>query len=124
MNPITGLLYISNTIFKGIDDMCKKYLISNSLNSNYNLGFLEDDYEELQILLGIALEDCNEGSINEIWEVKHIQSTTNHSQFVVLLDNSLHYCTCFYLIYAGFYSEEDLVAFNNSQESFIQVVQE
>src|SRR5439155_16276731 len=32
---------------------------------------------------------------------KHIQSKTK-SQFVVLLDNGTHYCTCLYLIYAGF----------------------
>ncbi|RIB09588.1 hypothetical protein C2G38_2044192 [Gigaspora rosea] len=44
-------------------------------NSNYNLGFLEDDYEEPQILLGIALEDCSEGSVDEIWEV--VQSEDN-----------------------------------------------
>jgi len=31
MNPTTGLPNISNTIFKGVDNMCKKYLMPNSL---------------------------------------------------------------------------------------------
>ena len=63
---------------------------------------MEDDYEQPQILLNMALNDCSDGVIKEIWEVKHIQSTTNQSQFVVLLDDGTHYCTCLYLIYAGF----------------------
>jgi len=63
---------------------------------------MEDDYEEPQILLDMALKDCSDGIVKEIWEVKHIQSKTNRSQFVVLLDDGTHYCTCLYLIYAGF----------------------
>ncbi|CAG8712938.1 22600_t:CDS:2 [Dentiscutata erythropus] len=46
---------------------------------NYDIGFIENDYEELQVLLNMALEDCSESKVNEIWEVKYIQSTTNHS---------------------------------------------
>jgi len=53
---------------------------------------VEDDYEEPQILLNMALKDCSSGIVKEIWEVKHIQSKTK-SQFVVLLDNDTHYCT-------------------------------
>jgi len=63
---------------------------------------MEDDYEEPQILLDMALKDCSDGIIKEIWEVRHIQSKTNRSQFVILLDDGTHYCTCLYLIYAGF----------------------
>src|SRR5215469_11992615 len=66
------------------------------------MGFMEDDYEEPQTLLNMALKDCSESTVNEIWEVKHLQATTNHSQFVLLLDDGSHYCTCLYLIYAGF----------------------
>ena len=58
------------------------------------MGFIEDDYEEPQILLNMALEDCSSGVINEIWEVKHLQSTKNHSQFIIILDDGTHYCTC------------------------------
>src|SRR5436190_18914357 len=50
----------------------------------------------------MALEDCSEGIVSEVWEVKHLQSTTSHSQFVVILNDGTHYCTCLYLIYAGF----------------------
>src|SRR6266542_1071459 len=63
---------------------------------------MEDDYEEPQILLDMALKDCSDGIIKEIWEVRHIQSKTNWSQFVILLDDGTHYCTCLYLIYAEF----------------------
>src|SRR5688572_13372165 len=63
---------------------------------------MEDDYEEPQTLLNMALEDCSDGFVEEIWEVKHLQSTTNRSQFVLILNDGTHYCTCLYLIYAGF----------------------
>jgi hypothetical protein len=43
---------ISNTIFKSVDE--------------YNTGFIEDDYEEPQILLNIAFNDCSSGIIKEI----------------------------------------------------------
>src|SRR5438045_3610600 len=110
---------------------------------------MEDDYEQPQILLNMALNDCSDGVIKEIWEVKHIQSTTNQSQFVVLLDDGTHYCTCLYLIYAGFvcrhffavmlrskiaqfniklisshwYSEEGLIATEKVSEKSIQLIQ-
>ncbi|CAB4445967.1 unnamed protein product [Rhizophagus irregularis] len=97
----------------------------------------------------MALEDCSYGIIKEIWEVKHIQSTTKWSQFVVLFDDGTHYYTCLYLIYAGFiyrhffavmlqskiaqfniklipfrwYSEEDLIATENAFEKSIQLIQ-
>ncbi|CAG8471058.1 13533_t:CDS:2, partial [Racocetra persica] len=101
MNPTRGLPHVSNTIFKSIDNMCKKYLMPNSLalqckqmlesllyrESNYNVGFIEDDYDEPQVLLDIALEYCAGSNVNEIWEVNYIQSTTNHSQFILLLDD-------------------------------------
>ncbi|CAB5180119.1 unnamed protein product [Rhizophagus irregularis] len=100
MNPTTGMSQVSNTIFKSVDEICKKYLTPNSLalqrkqiveallyrtwikeTSNivlqdenwYSTGFMEDDYEEPQILLDMALKDCSDGIVKEIWEVKHIQ---------------------------------------------------
>ncbi|RIB27777.1 hypothetical protein C2G38_2029108 [Gigaspora rosea] len=97
----------------------------------------------------MALEDCSGSVVIEIWEVRHIQSTTNHSQFVILLEDSTHYCTYLYLIYAGFvcwhffavmiqskkalfniklipsrwYSEKSITSYNGNQELSIQVVQ-
>ncbi|CAG8763260.1 13520_t:CDS:2, partial [Dentiscutata erythropus] len=66
MNPTAGLSNITSTIFKSIDDMCKKTsLYSNELNNNmnkelnYDIDFIEDDYEEPQVLLNMALEDCS-----------------------------------------------------------------
>ncbi len=66
------------------------------------MGFIKDDYEESQILLEMTLRDCLECIINEIWEVQHLLNTTNHSQFVLILNDSSHYCICLYLIYSGF----------------------
>ena len=31
MNPLADLSHVSNTIFKDVDDICKKYLTPNSL---------------------------------------------------------------------------------------------
>ena len=107
---------------------------------------MEDDYEEPQILLDMALKDCSNSNVKEIWEVKHLQSTTNWS---LILDDGTHYCTCLYLIYAGFvyrhffavilqskiaqfniklvpsrwYSEEGLVSIEKINEKSIYLIQ-
>ncbi|CAG8796021.1 32539_t:CDS:2, partial [Gigaspora margarita] len=44
--------------------------------------FLKDDYEKPQILLGMALEDYNEGSVNEIWENEDKLSLTKSFQIL------------------------------------------
>ncbi|RIA85747.1 hypothetical protein C1645_830339 [Glomus cerebriforme] len=77
MNLTAEMPLVYNTIFKSVDEICKN-----------NAGFVEDDYEEPQILLNMALEDCSDGIIKKIWELtKYIQSTKNQSQFVVLLND-------------------------------------
>ena len=53
----------------------------------YDIRFMEDGYEEPKMLLNMALQDCSESKVEEIWVVKHIQSTTKHVQFVILLDD-------------------------------------
>ncbi|CAB4478687.1 unnamed protein product [Rhizophagus irregularis] len=113
INPLAGLPHVSNTIFKDINDK----------SNQHDVGFIEDDYEEPQTLLDMALEDCFGSYIDEIWEVKHLQSTTNHSQFIVLLGDGSYYCTCLHLIYAGFYSKEGLILMNEMQESSICIIQ-
>ncbi|CAG8661657.1 21747_t:CDS:2, partial [Gigaspora rosea] len=137
MNLTTGLLHVSNTILKRIDDLCKKYLTPNLLalqwkqimecllyrsepDHCHNAGFIEDDYKEPQILLNMALEDCSGSNIIEIWEVKHIQSTTNHSQFVLLLDDTFFNIK---LIPSCWYSDEGLLVFDKDQELSIWFVQ-
>ncbi|EXX71704.1 hypothetical protein RirG_076080 [Rhizophagus irregularis DAOM 197198w] len=151
INPLAGLPHVSNTIFKDINDV----LLQDSRNviqqksNQHDVGFIEDDYEEPQTLLDMALEDCFGSYIDEIWEVKHLQSTTNHSQFIVLLGDGSYYCTCLHLIYAGFvcrhffavmfyskkalfniklipsrwYSKEGLILMNEMQESSICIIQ-
>ncbi|CAG8636487.1 8429_t:CDS:2, partial [Racocetra fulgida] len=86
---------VSNTIFKCIDETFKKYLTPNLLAlqrkqmvesllyrvkmkdlgdvvmqelDQYSIGFLEDDYEEPQVLVSMALKDCSESILSEIWE--------------------------------------------------------
>ncbi|CAG8824124.1 6206_t:CDS:1, partial [Racocetra fulgida] len=46
----------------------KDISITMQNSDQYNEGFLEDDYEEPQILINMALEDCSEGVLSEIWE--------------------------------------------------------
>ncbi|PKC73438.1 hypothetical protein RhiirA1_451144, partial [Rhizophagus irregularis] len=121
INPLAGLPHVSNTIFKDINDDSRNVIQQKS--NQHDVGFIEDDYEEPQTLLDMALEDCFGSYIDEIWEVKHLQSTTNHSQFIVLLGDGSYYCTCLHLIYAGFYSKEGLILMNEMQESSICIIQ-
>ncbi|CAB5377005.1 unnamed protein product [Rhizophagus irregularis] len=70
INPLAGLPHVSNTIFKDINDV----LLQDSRNviqqksNQHDVGFIEDDYEEPQTLLDMALEDCFGSYIDEIWE--------------------------------------------------------
>ncbi|CAG8650529.1 16147_t:CDS:2 [Dentiscutata erythropus] len=137
MNPIAGLLHISNTIFKKIDYTCKKYLTPNSLalqrrqisecllyrtllyviNRNITTNqFIKDNYEELQILLNVALEDCRGIGIKEIWKIYL-------STFFAIMIHLKKALFNMKLIPSHWYSEKGLVVFDENQESSIQVVQ-
>ncbi|CAG8823724.1 21637_t:CDS:2, partial [Racocetra persica] len=61
MNPTTGIPGVRINELKDIS-------ITMQNSNQYNEGFLEDDYEEPQILINMALEDCSEGVLSEIWE--------------------------------------------------------
>ncbi|CAG8731399.1 24568_t:CDS:2 [Cetraspora pellucida] len=60
-------------------------------NWYFKIDFEEDDYKEPQILLDIALENCAEGSINEIWKnVSSIRKDCEHkvnNRDIVKLDS-------------------------------------
>ncbi|CAG8779164.1 35573_t:CDS:2, partial [Racocetra persica] len=131
-----------------LKDEAKYASLQKFRNMNPTRRFIKDNYEEPQVLLDMALENCARSNVNEIWEVKHIQSITNHSQFILLLDDGTYYCTCLYLVYAGFvywhffavmiqskkvffnirlipshWFSEGLAMFDNDQESSIQIIQ-
>ncbi|CAB4415065.1 unnamed protein product [Rhizophagus irregularis] len=106
MNPTAGLSYISNTIFKKVDDMYKKYMTPNSLALQrkqilesllyrvliqdmnnidlvvpyYDIGFMEDDYEEPKILLSMALQNCSESKVKEIWKALNLAITNSSNK--------------------------------------------
>ncbi|CAG8539090.1 27710_t:CDS:2, partial [Racocetra persica] len=61
MNPTTGLSHVSDKIFKSVDNTYKNKLNSTNQKQNYDIGFIEEDYEKPQILLDMALEDCTGG---------------------------------------------------------------
>ena len=78
---------------------------------------MEENYKEPQTLLNMTLEDYSESIIDEIWEVKHLKITKNHLQFVILLGDGSHYCTCLYLIYAGFVCRHFFAVMIHSKKS-------
>ncbi|CAB5360432.1 unnamed protein product [Rhizophagus irregularis] len=127
MNPTTGMPRVSDTIFRNVDEICKKYLTPNSLalqrkqmvesllyrtwikeveniylldSNRYDEGFVEDDYEEPQILINMALEACLNGIVNEIWEFN------------------------IKLIPSRWYSKEGLSVMDKIQENSIQLIQD
>ncbi|CAB4374631.1 unnamed protein product [Rhizophagus irregularis] len=71
MNLTTGMPQVSNIIFKSVDEIYKKTWIKETGNivlqdkNWYSTGFMEDDYEEPQILLDMALKDCSDGIYSE-----------------------------------------------------------
>ena len=69
-------------------------------DSTYQEGFREDDYEVKQILLNSIIADIQLTSIIEIWQVKP-ELLPTHFQFVILLKDGSHFCTCNLLISYG-----------------------
>ncbi|CAI2188346.1 7022_t:CDS:10 [Funneliformis geosporum] len=47
--------------------------------NQYNIGFVEDNYEEPQILLDMAFKDCSDGIVKEIWELIENEEQPNQT---------------------------------------------
>ncbi|CAB5181662.1 unnamed protein product [Rhizophagus irregularis] len=117
MNPTTEMPRVSDTIFRNVDEICKKYLTPNSLalqrkqmvesllyrtwikeveniylldSNRYDEGFVEDDYEEPQILINMALEACsNDGEqrTGTFYTLNIIRGQEVYNEFIKNLDS-------------------------------------
>ncbi|PKC03822.1 hypothetical protein RhiirA5_379865, partial [Rhizophagus irregularis] len=61
----------------------------------------EDEYDQPQSLFASLLENVPQSSIMEVWKVIRHRGQQLSSQYVILLDDGSHLCTCLWLINRG-----------------------
>ena len=64
--------------------------------------FIEDQYDDKKIFLKNLLQEFNIDDIHEIWQVRSLLAhSPNSYQYVIILRNGFHACTCLLLINSG-----------------------
>ena len=64
--------------------------------------FIEDQYEDKKIFLRNLLQEFDIDDIHEIWQVRSLLAhSPNTYQYVIILRNGCHACTCLLLINSG-----------------------
>ncbi|PKY61295.1 hypothetical protein RhiirA4_486082 [Rhizophagus irregularis] len=61
----------------------------------------EDDYDQPQSLFSSLIENIPHNSIQQVWKVTRHRGQKSEPQYVILLDDSSHLCTCLWLINRG-----------------------
>ena len=61
----------------------------------------EDDYEQPQSLFSSLLEIIPYNSVKEVWKVIRHSIPTSEPQYIILLNDGSHLCTCLLLINKG-----------------------
>ncbi|CAG8758423.1 8920_t:CDS:2, partial [Cetraspora pellucida] len=105
---IKRMKYVTPKILQLHIDQMNKAVLYNSkkvaLDNLYNLtldmvenGLIEVEYDLHQIHFEELLEKIDHSLIAEIWKVHSIENKLNIGQYVVLLKNGFHLCTCILL---------------------------
>ena len=61
----------------------------------------EDDYDQPQSLFSSLIENISQNSIQQVWKATRHRGQKSASQYVILLDDGSHLCTCLWLINRG-----------------------
>ncbi|PKC03317.1 hypothetical protein RhiirA5_380262 [Rhizophagus irregularis] len=61
----------------------------------------EDDYDQPQSLFSSLIENISHNSIQQVWKVTRHRGQKSEPQYVILLNDSSHLCTCLWLINRG-----------------------
>ncbi|CAB5188920.1 unnamed protein product [Rhizophagus irregularis] len=103
--PSIGLENVAQRYFTSIEKIVSDYLMAPMIipthtEDNYNEGVREDHYEIAKILLGDISVTITKSEIVEIWRI--VVSCGLKNQYVVLLSDGSHRCTCNLLITHGY----------------------
>jgi hypothetical protein len=61
----------------------------------------EDDYDQPQSLFSSLIENIPYDNIQQVWKVTRHRAQNSEPQYVILLDDGSHLCTCLWLINRG-----------------------
>ncbi|PKK59057.1 hypothetical protein RhiirC2_871376 [Rhizophagus irregularis] len=98
-NDIFELLHCQDEL--DLENQINPELINNGDESTIAI-FIEDKYEDKKIFLKNLLQEFNIDDIREIWKVESLLARSPTScQYVVILKNGWHACTCLLLANSG-----------------------
>ncbi|CAB5348896.1 unnamed protein product [Rhizophagus irregularis] len=98
-NDIFELLHCQDEL--DLENQINLELINNRDESTIAI-FIEDKYEDKKIFLKNLLQEFNIDDIREIWKVESLLARSPTScQYVVILKNGWHACTCLLLANSG-----------------------
>ncbi|PKY42847.1 hypothetical protein RhiirA4_507429 [Rhizophagus irregularis] len=63
----------------------------------------KDDYDQPQSLFSSLIENIAHNSIRQVWKVTRHRGQKSEPQYVILLDDGSHLCTCLWLINRGIF---------------------
>ncbi|EXX63727.1 hypothetical protein RirG_149630 [Rhizophagus irregularis DAOM 197198w] len=98
-NDIFELLHYQDEL--DLENQINSELINNGDESTIAI-FIEDKYKDKKIFLKNLLQEFNIDDIREIWKVESLLACSPTScQYVVILKNGWHACTCLLLANSG-----------------------
>src|ERR1043165_7632500 len=62
---------------------------------------MEDNYDQPQSLFPSLIKNIPHNSIQQVWKVTRHRGQKSESQYIILLDDGSHLCTCLWLINRG-----------------------
>ncbi|CAG8655425.1 35884_t:CDS:2, partial [Gigaspora margarita] len=121
-NLSSGLSSVYNTIFKDIDTVLKDYLAPIPLSLQWTQMNQLLLYHMMLITtnqISELLSDVLSSEIQEVWKVFYITSTKSH--YVVILQDSLLFCTCMQIINFGMLCHHQFRIFIQSSNAIFHI---
>lgn len=80
----------------------KSFLFFQATDDSYQLEIgKEDDYDQQQTLFSSLISHMSHSNIKEVWKVIRHRALQAMPQYVIVLDDGSHLCTCLWLINRG-----------------------
>jgi hypothetical protein len=84
----------------------------------------EDDYDQPQSLFSSLIENIAHNSIRQVWKVTRHRGQKSEPQYVILLDDGSHLCTCLWLINRGIVCRHffRIMSYSNNAQFHISLI--
>ncbi|PKY56945.1 hypothetical protein RhiirA4_428615 [Rhizophagus irregularis] len=148
-NALVGLPNLATQLFPRIDQMIKTYLTPELLSlqraqmnqatlyycrqlaineiyiakhqeaGEFGIDFIENYSESRQMELNVLIAQCGIDLVTSVWEIKRYNTTKIN--YIILLNNRTHMCTCMTLITMGIYCRHFFQVMLHTTEAFFYI---